>query len=86
MDINKKLFEIFLENYSSYEKYEKTIEFIENIIIETKAKENVEFYLFITKILNNINNPGWQERHSEQLSMLRNMIKKMHNDYEDYLP
>ena len=83
MNINQELFEIFVRNKRSYEKYEETSEFIKDIIEEVRTEENIKFYDFTIKLLNSINNAGWEERRSEQIEMLWNIQRVIEEKYLD---
>ena len=86
MNIRKDLFEIFHKNENRYDLYEKVINFIEISIEDAKGEENCEFWLLTNKLLNSINNAGWEERHSQQIQLLWDIQNKITNKYDKYLP
>lgn len=86
MDVRRELFNIFQQEKDTYKLYEKTVNFIEELIVETKGKENAEFYEVLAKLEGSINNTGWEERHSDQIEYIWNNREKIVDHYEDYLP
>ena len=86
MNLRKDLFKIFQENENRFNLYEKTIIYIERAIEDAKGEENSEFYSLTNKLLNSINNAGWEDRHSQQIQLLWDIQNQITNRYEKYLP
>jgi len=85
MDIEKQLFEIFQTKNNKYDLYITLVKFCKNLENDTRGEENSEFYLKVTELQNSINNAGWEERHSEQISYLNKLQGEISDKYEDYL-
>jgi hypothetical protein len=86
INIKKELFNVFQTNKDKYDLYEETLKFIEKVVEDVKGNENTEFYEIIVKLSNSINNAGWEERHSQQIDLLRDTQRKIASKYENYLP
>ena len=86
MNIKKELFNVFQVNKDKYDLYEDTLKFIEKVVEDVKGNENAEFYEILLKLSNSINNAGWEERHSQQISLLHDVKSKIADKYENYLP
>ena len=85
--INKKLFALFVDNScKDMNLYNSVIELIQESIIDARGVESCKHYELLTKLMNNENNAGWEDRHSDRIEILRIATGNLIDDYEKYLP
>ncbi len=82
----QQAFNAMVKNDSEYEKFESMKLVIESAVNDAKGEESAESYEILRKLSNSINNAGWEERHSEIISMIENQMVRISTMYEDYLP
>jgi len=85
MDIKKDLFKLFQETKDNYGLYEKIVKYSEEVITDTKGKENSEFYEIVVKLLDSINNAGCEERRNDQIKLLWKIQSQILDKYNKYL-
>jgi hypothetical protein len=80
-----ELFKIFMKQQGDHGLFKDVIELMNKVAHNAKGEQALKFYEYQTKLMNSINNAGWEERHSDQIQTLFDMGREF-NAYEDFLP
>lgn len=81
----EEIFKIFQKKQGDYGLYLDVIDLMKKVSHNAKGEEASKFYEYQTKLMNSINNAGWEDRHPEQIKTLFEMGREF-DKYEDYLP
>lgn len=84
-DYKKTVFNAFKDKVD-FDTYNKIVDFVVKAVEEEKAEENVKFYEHFRQLMTSINNAGWQDRHSQQISYISDVMGEICDKYEEYLP
>ena len=84
-DIKEKIFNLLLTNPLGYELFDKICDLIERIDCDARGEENAIFYEDTRKLLDSINNAGWEERHSDDIKSLMAISQRIVVKHEAYL-
>ncbi len=82
----QQAFNAVSKNTSDYEKFESIKLVIQSAVNDTKGKENERFYRTLNKLMNAINNVGWEEKKSYLMTIISDEQECISEQYEDYLP
>jgi len=83
----ENLFKSFCDNRCSNLKlYNEVKEILVKHEQEIKARENAKFYDHLRVLCDSENNAGWEERHSDRIRFINNIMSEIIDDYEEYLP
>ena len=70
----------------SFQDWEKIVAYVLKVEYSARGEENAKFYEHFRKLSNSINNAGWEERHSEQISHINKIFEEICDSYEQFLP
>jgi len=85
--MHKKLFALFVDNgCKDMNLYNSVMELIHESVIDARGAEASKHYELLTKLMNNENNAGWEDRHGDRIEILRVATSNLIEDYEEYLP
>ncbi len=70
----------------SFQDYEKIVAYVLKVEYIARGEENAKFYEHFRKLSNSINNAGWEERHSAQISYINEVTDEICYIYEQFLP
>lgn len=73
------------EDKIGFTLYKEVIKYCESLEKETKGRENSKFYYFLDKLMNSVNNAGWEEKRSSQIDLIRKYQYDITDNYEEFL-
>lgn len=83
---DKELFELFQWKKSDFDLLNSVEELIARRVANAVGEENAKFYMTLNQLSNSINNAGWEDRHSEQISIINNASGEIADKYDRFLP